>query len=156
MCSSDEQVALPIYERAGVVTLSGSATDPLNPTLGPQVFNSVDVPDDTSGESNAWYAIVQTLPSDIQWRMKYKQKFGSQPDQFADLYFDAASIMLDEIAATATVEHGNLVIDRASLAGAVRSPAENEEEGFKGVTGAITFDDRGYRLNDPTSLKECA
>ena len=156
MCSTGEQAALPIYEQAGVVTLSGSATSPLIPAFGPHVFNSVDVPDDAPGESDTWYATVQTLPSDIRWRMKYQQEFGSPPDQFADLYFDAASVMLEQIAATSVVRHGNLVINRASLARAVRSLAESEEEGFRGVTCWIVLDNRGYRLNDPESLRECA
>ena len=156
MCSTGEQAALPTYEQAGVVTLSGSATNPSNPAFGPHVFNSVDVPDDVAGESDAWYATVQTLPSDIRWRMKYQQEFGSPPDQFADLYFDAASLMLDQIAATAEIKGGNLVIDRASLATAVRTVFESEEEGFKGVTCWITLDSRGYRVNEPSSLAECA
>ena len=156
MCSLGDRAALPTYETAGVVTLSGSATDPLNPTLGPHVFNSVDVPDDVPGESNTWYATVQTLPSDIRWRMQYQREFGSPPDQFADLYFDAASLMLDQIAATADIRDGSLVIDRASLATAVRSVSDSEEEGFRGVTCRITLDNRGYRVNDPKSLAECA
>ena len=156
MCSTGEQAALKTYEQAGVVTLSGSATDPLNPSFGPHVFNSVDVPDDKPGESNAWYATVQTLPSDISWRMEYEQRFGSPPDQFADLYFDAASLMLDQIGATADVKDGNLVIDRASLAKAVRTVSESEEEGFKGVTCLIRLDNRGYRVNDRKGLGECA
>ena len=155
MCSTGERAALPTYEQAGVVTLSGSATDPRNPGFGPQVFNSVDVPDDVQGESNSWYATVQTLPSDIRWRMQYQQEFGSPPGPYADLYFDAATLMLDEIATTSDVNDGHLVIDRASLAAAVRSVSVSEEEGFKGVTCRITLDNRGYRVNDPESLREC-
>src|SRR4029077_2062377 len=33
MCSPDERVALPIYEQAGVVTVSGTANNPSNPTF---------------------------------------------------------------------------------------------------------------------------
>lgn len=156
MCSPDEHVALPIYEQAGVVTVSGSATGPLNPSFGPDVFNSVAVPDDVPGEGDAWYATVQALPSDIFWRTAYAREFGSEPTAFADLYFDAASALLDQIAAAATLDNnGNLVINRGALAASVRSLTRSTALGVKGVTCWVVLDNRGYRVNDPTSLQQC-
>ena len=157
MCSSGDAVALPMYETAGLVTLSGSTTNPSLPTVGPNIFNAVIVPDPSSG---AWYAQVQTLPSDIFWRMRYTKEFGSSPLLSADLYYDAASIILDEIAATATVDQGNLVIDRGALARAVRALSDSPAPGFKGVTCWIRLiqepPEEGYRVNDPASLGQCA
>lgn len=155
MCSADEHAALPIYEQAGVVTISGSATGLSNPTFGPDVFNSVIVPDDTPGASDAWYARVQQLPRDASWRSDYTQRFGSAPGPFADLYFDAASVVLDEVAAASTIDHGDLVISRSALATAVRTLSDSPALGFKGVTCWIDLDSRGYRVNDPTTLDRC-
>jgi hypothetical protein len=156
MCSPDEHAALPIYQQAGVVTMSGTATGPLNPGFGPDVFNSVDVPDDTPGESNAWYARVQQLPRDLAWQADYAARFGSSPGPFADLYFDAASVILSEIASASTLVNGDLVIDRATLESSVRSLSRSTAQGFNGVTCWIKLDSRGYRVNDPASLDSCA
>jgi len=155
MCSPDEHAALPVYEQAGVVTVSGSATGLLNPAFGPDVFNSVDVPDDTPGESDIWYANVQRLPLDVAWRADYAARFGANPEPFADLYFDAASLVLDEIASVSTLENGDLVIDRAALASAVRTVAGTSARGMHGVTCWVTLDSRGYRVNDPAALDLC-
>lgn len=156
MCSPDERVALPIYQQAGVVTMSGSATNPTNPSFGPDVFNSLDVPDDTPGGSDAWYARVQQLPRDVSWQADYAVRFGSSPGPFADLYFDAASVMLTQIAAASTVVNGDLMIDRPTLQSAVRGLSQSTARGFNGVTCWITLDSRGYRVNDPASLDACA
>ena len=155
MCSTGEHAALPIYEQSGLVTMSGSATDPLNPPFGPHMFNSVIVPDDTPGESDAWYSRVQQLPRDVSWRADYAARFGSKPGPFADLYFDAASVILEEIATASTKVHGDLVIDRSALATAVRTLSGSPDRGFKGVTCWIKLDSRGYRVNDPASLDRC-
>jgi len=156
MCSPDERAALPIYEQAGVVTISGTATNPTNPSFGPDVFNSLLVPDDTPGGSDQWYSRVQQLPRDLSWQGEYTARFGSAPATWADLYFDAASLLLQEVAAASVVSQGNLVIDRSALASAVRTVALSPDLGFKGVTCWINLDLRGYRINDPASLDRCA
>jgi len=155
MCSPDEHAALPIYEQAGVATVSGSATGLLNPGFGPDVFNSVDVPDDTPGESDMWYAHVQRLPLDVAWQANYAARFGSNPEPFADLYFDAATLVLDEISSASTLVNGDLVIDRAALASAIRTLAGTSPQGLHGVTCWVTLDARGYRVNDPGALDRC-
>jgi hypothetical protein len=155
MCSPDEHAALPIYEAAGVVTISGSATGPLNPGFGPDVFNSTAVPDDTPGEGDSWYARVQQLPRDVTWHTRYAARFGSTPAIFADLYFDAATVLLDALEASSTLEGGDLVIDRVALATAVRQVAGRAPQGTNGVTCWIKLDARGYRINDPAALDRC-
>lgn len=152
MCSPPDAVVLPIYQAAGVVTLSGSTTKPGLTSHGPDVFNTLAVADP---EFNSWYATILTLPTDLRWRAQYAEEFGTSPGDYADLYYDAASLMIHEIAVVATVDHGNLVIDRAALAGAVRTVTHSPTLGFKGVTCWINLRPDGYRVNDPASLHQC-
>lgn len=153
MCSPPDAVVLPIYQAAGLVTLSGSATKPGLPSHGPDVFNTLAVPDP---EFNAWYAKVMALPGDLRWRARYAAEFGTAPGDYADLYYDAASVILHEIAAVATIDHGNMVIDRALLARAVRTLAHSPTQGFMGVSCWINLTADGYRINDLASLQQCA
>ena len=155
-CSNHFKEALPVYEAAGVVTISGSATGALVPAFGPGVFNSVAVSDACcpfQDNFNPWYATVWQLPSDLFWRQHiYLRDFGVAPPDYADLYYDAASLLLTRIAGVASLDAGgNLIIDRATLAQAVRATT-----GFVGVTCDITLNESGYRLNDPASLATCA
>jgi ABC-type branched-subunit amino acid transport system substrate-binding protein len=156
MCSIDERAALPIYEQAGLVTISGSATNPTNPAFGPHVFNSLIVPDDTPGESDAWYSLVRQLPRDLTWQAEYEQRFGSAPTSWADLYYDATTLLLNQLAASSSLAQGDLMINRSALAAAVRSLARGTPLGFNGVTCWVNLDARGYRVNDPAGLDRCA
>jgi ABC-type branched-subunit amino acid transport system substrate-binding protein len=124
--------ALSIYESAGIPTINGSTTGDCLPSVGPTMFNRTAVADP---DFDSWYSQVTALPSDVGWRALYAREFGSPPTDFADLYFDATRILLTRIARVAHVQHGNLVIDRAVLAAALRATA-----GFPGVTGPITID----------------
>src|SRR6266849_4673812 len=153
-CSAGFRVALQTYEAAGVVTMSGSANNPTLPTFGPNVFNSLAFAPDS--DFQLWYASIVTLPSDVFWQQRYQDEFGAPPEPFADLYYDAMSVMLDQIAAAATLDQGSLVIDRAALAQAVRTLADSPAEGFKGVTCSITLGSDGFRVNDPAALAKCA
>lgn len=153
-CSPGFSAALPAYQSAGIVTISGSATSPFVPTFGPDVFNSVAISDSPPFQDNfdPWYAIVSQLPEDIAWRQDYQEEFGAAPPPYADLYYDAASLLLDKIASTARRgHHHSLVIDRAALAHAVRATT-----GFDGATCDVTLASNGYRVNDPVSLASCA
>jgi hypothetical protein len=96
------------------------------------MFNRTAV-DDTGFD--AWYAAVQTLPSDKLWTAIYTLEFGSPPGQYADLYFDATTLLLARIYQVSRLSGGSLVIDRAALAQAIRHTT-----GFPGVTGPITLD----------------
>jgi ABC-type branched-subunit amino acid transport system substrate-binding protein len=140
--------ALSIYESHGVVTVSGSTTNPCLPSVGPTVFNATAVP---GAEFDAWYATVKSLPSDQLWAHLYQLEFGTAPTDFADLYFDATRVLLARIQKVSRIAGGNLVINRAALASAVRNTA-----GFPGVTCTVTLDAGGYRLNDPAALARCA
>ncbi len=155
-CSTADAVALPLFEPADLVTISGSTTDPSLPNYGPSVFNSVAVPDGCCpyvDQFDPWYAIVVTLPSDLAWQQAYSLEFGSAPTAFADLYFDAAGLLIRNLQNISSVDgSGNLVINRVGLAQAVRDTTR-----YQGVTCTITLvPATGYRLNDPTALSRCA
>jgi ABC-type branched-subunit amino acid transport system substrate-binding protein len=154
-CSTADAVALPVFDASEVVTLSGSTTNPFLPPLGPHVFNSIDVSDSCcpyTDLSDPWYAIVATLPSDFGWQQAYTLEFGTAPVTFGDLYYDAASLLIRDLQNTSNIDvSGNLVINRAALAQAVRNTTN-----YQGATCTITLDATGYRLNDPTALSRCA
>ncbi len=154
-CSTGDAVALPVYQTADLVTISGSTTDPSLPLFGPDVFNSVAVPDGCCpyvDQFSPWYDTVVTLPSDLAWRQAYSLQFGTAPTAFADLYYDAAGLLIRDVQSTSSIDGGgNLVINRAALARAVRNTAK-----YQGVTCTITLDPTGYRTNDPTALPRCA
>jgi ABC-type branched-subunit amino acid transport system substrate-binding protein len=150
VCSSDFAAALPIYEAAGVVTISGSATADFLPALGPTVFNRTVVSDGAGFAT--WYARVMALPSDIAWREAYTAEFGQPPTPFADLYYDATVLLLQRLHEVGTIDRGSLVVDRAALASAVRHTV-----GFRGVSCTITLDPTtGNRINDAAALDRCA
>jgi len=140
VCPSPTDVsALSIYESANLVTINGSTTNPCLPQIGPTVFNSTAVPGDPF---DAWYQGVQALPSDASWRLAYQQQVGIPPPDFADLYYDATNVLLDQLQAVAKIANGNLVIPRSALAEAVRGTT-----GLCGVTGNLSLDPTGYRVN---------
>jgi ABC-type branched-subunit amino acid transport system substrate-binding protein len=148
-CSLEAPSWLPIYEAAGVVTINGSTNGPFVPAFGPTVFNATAIP---GTDFDAWYATVNTLPSDLAWRSRFQARFGSPPSDFADLYYDATNVLLTAIGETSRIEHHSLVIDRAALAARVR-----HTRGFRGVTCTVTLDPAtGYRVNDPAALARCA
>ncbi len=147
-CSPEAAAWLPIYQTAGLVTINGSTTGPVAP-LGSTVFNGTAVPDP---DFTPWYAAVKALPGDLRWRTSFQTRFGSPPSDYADLYYDAANVLLTAIEETATIDNGNLVIDPASLAATVRHTS-----GLPGVTCSITLDPAtGYRVDDPAALARCA
>src|SRR5262249_28233869 len=155
-CSTADAVQLPTYQAADVVTISGSTTNPFLPPLGPSVFNSVAVSDSCCPYvdlSSPWYATVEALPSVLAWRQAYTTEFGTSPVTFADLYYDATSLLIRNLQNTSSVgSSGSLVIDRAALAASVRQTTR-----FQGVTCAITLDPTtGYRANDPAGLARCS
>jgi ABC-type branched-subunit amino acid transport system substrate-binding protein len=148
-CSAPFVSALTIYETAGVVTINGSATGVALPELAPTTFNRAVVNDDEDFES--WYARVQSTPVNVAWRLAYEARFGSQPEDFADLYFDAATILLQRLEHVSHLDRGRLVIDRSELARAIRAT-----RGFPGVTCSVRLDPAtGNRVNDPEALEQC-
>jgi ABC-type branched-subunit amino acid transport system substrate-binding protein len=154
-CSTAAAVSLPLFQDADLVTISGSTTNPSLPPLGPDVFNSLAVSDSCCpfvDQFDPWYTTVTTLPSDQRWGQRYNQEFGTTPAAFADLYYDAASLLIRDLQETSTIDSsGNLIIDRARLAQAIRTTTN-----YHGVTCTITLNpDTGYRVNDPTTLTRC-
>jgi ABC-type branched-subunit amino acid transport system substrate-binding protein len=150
LCSAGFDQALPVYETAGLVTITGSATDAALPGFGPTVFNRTAVADPNF---DAWYATVTTLPSDLAWQNGYGLVFGEAPLVFADLYYDATSVLLRSLSRVARVNStGALVIDRAALARDVRSTKH-----YDGVSCTVAFDRAtGNRIDDPAALARCA
>jgi ABC-type branched-subunit amino acid transport system substrate-binding protein len=149
VCSHGFAQALAIYQKAGIVVVSGSATNPALPAAGPTVFDRTIVDDNLV---DAWYPVISQLPSDLSWRLDYTAKFGAPPSDYADLYYDAASIVLDDIAGASRIDaKGNLIVGRAALAGAVRSTS-----GYPGVTCSVTIDGNGDRTDDEGAISACA
>ena len=101
VCSNGFRAALPVYERAGIATISGSATSADLPTYGPTVFNRTTVPDPAP---ESWYPLVQSLASDLEFQEDYRAEFGSSPMEFSDLYYDAASLLLRRLGQTSRVD----------------------------------------------------
>ena len=153
MCSGSYNAGLPIYEEAGVVTISGSATD-LTSNLWPSgetVFNRTVI---EGGDAGEWLNIVQTLPSVLAWQADYVTRFDSLPTSYPEylpFYYDATRLLLTRIDEVASMHRGGkLVIDQAALASAVR-----DTENFLGVTCFITLDEFGSRISDLDQLTPC-
>jgi ABC-type branched-subunit amino acid transport system substrate-binding protein len=73
------------------------------------------------------------------------------PSDFADLYYDAANIVIDDIANAAQVDaNGRLIVNRAALATAVRNTSA-----YPGVTCSVTIDSSGDRTDDSTAISTC-
>jgi ABC-type branched-subunit amino acid transport system substrate-binding protein len=150
LCSSGFADALAVYQAAGIVTISGSATEAALGGHGFSVFDRLAVADPDFG---SWYAKVAALPSDVAWRHGYEVIFGGPPMAFADIYYDAASLLIADLRRVSRVDRsGALVVDRAALASAVRATRR-----FDGVTCRVTLDPAtGNRVNDPAALARCA
>jgi len=150
VCSFGFAQALVIYERAGLVTISGSATNASLPSAAPTVFDRTTV-DDT--DVDLWYATVSTLPSDLAWQAAYAQKFGAVPPAFADLYYDAAGLLLGDLDSVSSLDAAHdLIVNRRELAASVRSTTD-----YPGVSCTVAIDARtGNRIDDPAALDGCA
>jgi ABC-type branched-subunit amino acid transport system substrate-binding protein len=150
ICSAGFASALPVYEAAGVVTLSGSATADALPSLGPTVFNRTVVRDGDGGAE--WFTQVATLPSVLSWNEAYEARFETAAPELAPFYFDAASLLIRRLQQASTIVDGRLVVDRAELASAVRTTTM-----FQGVTCRLTLEpETGNRVHDPEALARCA
>jgi ABC-type branched-subunit amino acid transport system substrate-binding protein len=149
VCSHGFAQALAIYQKAKMVVVSGSATNTALPAAGPTVFNRTVVDDNLAD----WYAAISQLPSDLAWRLDYTVKFGAPPSDFADLYYDAASIVLNDIAAASQVDaKGELIVNRSALAAAIRTTTA-----YPGVTCSVTIDPAtGDRTDDEAAIRACA
>lgn len=149
VCSAGFRTALPVYEAARLVTLSGSATADDLPELGPTVFNRTIVRD--GDDLGTWISDVAALPSVEAWSLEYEARFGAAPPELAVFYFDAASLLLRRLQQHSVIVDGSLVVNRAELAGAVRETTK-----FQGVTCTVELDPAtGNRVNDAVALARC-
>ena len=81
-----------------------------------------------------------------------KVQSGSAPSDFADLDYDAANIVIDDIAGASQVDtKGELIVNRAALATAVRNTSA-----YPGATCSVTIDNSGDRTDDRTAISTCA
>jgi hypothetical protein len=149
VCSSGLESVLPIYQNTDLVTLSGSATADVLPSLGPDVFDRTAVEDPNF---DAWYALVTALSSDLAFQHAYQSAFGARPLAFTDLNFDATSLLLSDLQKVSKIVNGYLVIDQAALANAVRNTTN-----YQGVTCTVALDPvTGNRIDDPAALARCS
>ncbi len=127
-CSSSVKGSAPIYEEAGLVTISGSATMPTAPAYGPTVFSRT-VFSDFDYDSTYWIDELEGFQSVQAWSYDFEARFGVEPADFAVLYYDAARLLLERIEETAVLQGGGeLVINRAALAAAVRDTAVRQAD----------------------------
>jgi ABC-type branched-subunit amino acid transport system substrate-binding protein len=149
LCSAGFTSALPVYEAAGLVTLSGSATADELPQLGPTVFNRTIVRD--GDDVDRWMSDVLALPSVEAWSLDYEARFGVAPPELAVFYFDAASLLLRRLQQHSEIADRSLVVNRAELATAVRQTTR-----FQGITCTVSLDPAtGNRVNDTAALARC-
>jgi ABC-type branched-subunit amino acid transport system substrate-binding protein/Tol biopolymer transport system component len=144
-CSSSCAPGAPVYEGAHLVMISPSCTAPDLSGPGYQVFNRVAIRDDQGGDERNAHVVNTDIYQDFarRYQDRYSQSLGSTEIGFFAAYaYDATVILIKAIERVAVVdEAGNLVIGREALARAVRATP-----GHTGVTGVISFDDKGDRV----------
>jgi len=74
------------------------------------------------------------------WKAKYKAKFGFEVQIYAPYVYDAMNIMVDAMVKASSVDPK------------VYLPVLAKTEGYKGVTGVISFDDKGDIKNGALTL----
>jgi hypothetical protein len=137
--------AAPVFETAGLVMISYANSNPTLPTYGPNVFNRTMIADPGG---DAWAEAINGLPDGLTWRADFEATYGRSPDSLAILAYDAATLLLTRIEEVSTVDgSGNLVIDRAALAAAVRNTAD-----LPGASGPISLEVSGDRVNNFTTI----
>jgi len=139
LCSISTQGAASIFEANGIVMISHSNTGPGLPNLGPNIFNRM-VLEDPFYES--WDPAVSSSASVQSWEAEFFDLYGRQPEELAKYAYDATTLLLNRIEQVSELNSGNLEIDRAKLATAVRNTFD-----FTGVTGQITLEFNGNRVN---------
>jgi predicted GH43/DUF377 family glycosyl hydrolase len=140
LCSSTTLSAAPVLETNSVVMISYANTRPDLYSYGPTIFNRVVLADPLF---EAWDVQVHSLPPVMDWETDASTALGHAPGSFMVYAYDATTLLLSQIDSVSTVDGGgNLVIDRAALAQAVRNT-----DGFAGLTGEVTLNPFGDRLD---------
>ncbi len=144
-CSASCAAGIDEYEAANLVMISPSCGAPDLSEHGYQIFNRVIFRDDQGGAERT-EEVANTAPFDMFSR-RYQGRYGQPLEDIdggvlAAYAYDATVVLIRSIKQVAEVdETGNLIIDRQALARAVRATAD-----YDGVTGTISFDDKGDRL----------
>lgn len=139
LCSSSTMGAGPIFEANGIVMISASNTGSSVPGSGPNIFNRVVLEDPYFAD---WDLKIGSLSSVQSWQADFLALYGRQPDEFAKYTYDATTLLLKRIEQVSQLNGGNLEIDRAKLATAVRDTFD-----FAGVTGQIALASNGNRVD---------
>jgi hypothetical protein len=140
LCSSSTRGMAPVLETAGVVMISYSNTAPDLGGNGWTVFNRTVIADP---EYAAWNTRVSYLPSVLAWSDDFNAAYGRQPMEYAKYVYDATLLLLTRIDQVSTLDgSNNLLVDRATLAGAVRNTAD-----FSGITDLLTLEIDGDRVD---------
>jgi hypothetical protein len=129
----------PIFEANGIVMISASNTGSNVPSSGPNIFNRVVLEDPFFVD---WDVKISALASVQSWQADFLALYGRQPDEFAKYTYDATTLLLKRIEQVSQLNGGNLEIDRAKLATAVR-----DTHSFTGVTGQVALAFNGNRVN---------
>jgi basic membrane protein A and related proteins len=132
--------AAPVFETAGLVMISPSNTHADLPSIGPNIFNRTIVPDP---EADPWLAAMETLPSAVSWKARFEATYGRQPDPYALLAYDAATLLLTRIDEVSELAGPDLVVQRGALAAAVRNTAA-----WPGASGPVSLEVDGDRVNE--------
>lgn len=143
-CSKSCMAGVSLYEGAHLVMISPSCTGPGLSEPGYRVFNRVAIRDDQSGEERNPQVVDTGAYQDFarRYQDRYGQSLDSELGFYAAYAYDATTILIKAIGQVAVVDGaGHLVIGRQALANAVRATS-----GHQGVTGVISFDDRGDRV----------
>jgi ABC-type branched-subunit amino acid transport system substrate-binding protein/Tol biopolymer transport system component len=144
-CSSSCGPGAAVYEGAHLVMISPSCTGPDLSGPGYQIFNRVAIREDQGGDERNMQPVNTGVYQDFARR--YQERYGQSLDSeelavYAAYAYDATGILLRAIEQVAIVDpSGSLVIGRQALANAVRATP-----GHQGVTGLISFDERGDRV----------
>ena len=86
--------------------------------------------------------MVRSFASVQAWEADFQAQYGRQPEEFAKYFYDATTLLLTRIEQVSKLNGGNLEIDWATLATAVRETLD-----FSGVTGQIALAFNDNRLN---------
>lgn len=92
------------------------------------------------------YSIEQENPESKAFVEAYRQEYGSDPSALAALGYDAANLLLDAI--QRVIDSGGDPTDPQQIRDALE-----QTQGFKGVTGTITFDENHNPVKDAVVLQ---
>ncbi|MDH3944277.1 MAG: amidohydrolase family protein [Anaerolineae bacterium] len=142
-CSNQAIDSLPLFETAGLPSISASATRPDLTSLAPTTFNRVILHAGQPGAAEG--AEIAGLESVQAFYAEFEARGGVLPggtlNPFTAYAYDAARILLLALEQSSQLmEDGSLDIDRTALTAALRATMN-----YTGVTGSIRFEHDGDR-----------